>query len=180
MKSKDAGRNKPTSKRAGGGARRRAEECLDRSLKAQRIAFETADRGWRRFTYRSVEGYAFIDATNGVLDFTVMVDIMPLPSDNGLIVPLMRELLEANSFCPGPARFAILQDRVQATATTPVASLREEDYGAYAKSVALAARQASGALSRRYGGTTRKRPEPNGRRRAPVGKGATRATVQEL
>jgi len=152
--------------------RARAEECLDNALRRSRIAVQTTENGWRHFSYRNVEGYAFVEREDRELVFTVLVEVMALPSDGALVIPLMRELLEGNAHVPGPARFAILRDRVIATTVAPVDSLAEEDYAGCVKSAAMAGRVVGGWLPRKYGVTTRKRP-PHRPRMSGVANGSS-------
>jgi hypothetical protein len=161
-------RQKPTSKvpsrRAATGRRalkKKAEAQIDAFLRDVGIkdpAEFTDDGGTRHLQYGSTDVMAFVQEENGLLTFSVLADVMPLPSDSDLVVPLMRELLELNCFVCDRARFGILAGSVCAVATNAVESMKDDQYADYIHGVMTLADGASGELQKKYGGTTRKRP----------------------
>jgi len=85
----------------------RAEECLDNALRRGRIASQTVENGWRHFHYAASRDMRSSSARMASCCSQVLVEVMALPSDGALVIPLMHELLEGNAYIPGPARFAI-------------------------------------------------------------------------
>jgi hypothetical protein len=137
-------------------AEARIDEFL-RSVGVKDPSEWTDDEGARRLFYGDVEGFAQVEFTDGVVTLTVAAQVMPLPSDQELIVPLMRELLESNPVFWGAPRFAIAGDLVWLGARHPVEELEDDDYGSEITRVMSLADDVAPDLKKRYGGTTRKR-----------------------
>lgn len=104
-----------------------------------------------------VGGFAAVRVLDGNLVFTVAAEVLPLPSDKDLVVPLMRELLEINSWARGPVRLAIVGDSVWAGISDLVELMPDEDFGRYVAATLGMAEGLAGELTKKYGKTSRKR-----------------------
>ena len=124
----------------------------------------TSPQGWRELQYDSAEGFAFVQDEDGNVTFRVIAQIMPLPSDKELIVPLMRDLLEYNSLLLGASRFSIDGGSVYASAGQLVESIKDEAYADYINGVLIMAHTFTDDLMKWYGGTSRKRAARSVRR----------------
>lgn len=79
--------------------RKAAEARLDAALRAGGVsnpADVTDEHGWRTIVLNSVRGSIAIVEADETVFLRVIVPVMELPSDQELILPLMRELLERN------------------------------------------------------------------------------------
>jgi hypothetical protein len=104
-----------------------------------------------------VEGFATVRTLEGDLVYTVAAEVLPLPSDKDLVVPLMRELLEINSWARGPVRLAIVGDSVWAGISDLVELMPDDDFGRYISATLGLAEGLAGDLTKKYGKTSRKR-----------------------
>ena len=104
-----------------------------------------------------VEGFATVRTLEGDLVYTVAAEVLPLPSDQDLVVPLMRELLEINSWARGPVRLAIVGDSVWAGISDLVELMPDDDFGRYISATLGLAEGLAGDLKKKYGKTSRKR-----------------------
>lgn len=118
---------------------------------------ELKEQGTYRLDNGEVQGFAGVHAERGKLLYTVSAPVLPLPSDKDLVVPLMRELLEANALATGPARLAIVGDSVFAVVSDHADLVPDEDFGRYIDSTLGVAEWAVRDLGKKYGGTTRRR-----------------------
>jgi hypothetical protein len=119
----------------------------------------TDDDGWRYLEFGSAKGVAFIDEAEDVFYLHCEGDVMPVPSDQELIVPLYRELLEMNLGIPGTCRFAIHGDHVVIVSTEELSVLRDDgDFARHIHGVMTCTDAVDSDLIRKYGTTTRKRP----------------------
>ena len=105
----------------------------------------------------NAQGFATVQNLGGELTYLVAVRIMALPSDQELVVPLLRELVELNAEIMGPARVAIEGDAVFAGVQDVVELMPDPDFGRYIDATLGVAEDAMKRLSRKYGETTRKR-----------------------
>ena len=119
----------------------------------------TDQDGWRYLEFGSAKGVAFIDEAEDVFYLHCEADVMPVPSDQELIVPLYRELLEMNLGIPGTSRFAIHGDHVVVVSTEELSILRDDgDFARHIHGVMTCTDALDSDLIRKYGTTTRKRP----------------------
>lgn len=138
-----------------------AEQRIDEVLRG--AGFENPEElvdedGWRCFPIaKDLDGFAFVDVEGPEVTFNVVADLMPLPSDPELVVPLMRELLETNDIVPGPARFAISGDAVRVVATEMVEDMADADYQRFCEAVVGVAEAVAADFRKRYGGAAKKR-----------------------
>jgi hypothetical protein len=97
----------------------------------------TDDHGWRWFEFGSAKGRAGVveSDSDGEMYLRAESLVMELPSDQGMILPLMRELLEANMTIAGSARLAINGEGVFVCATIPVVELAGDDVPTHIHSV---------------------------------------------
>jgi len=110
-----------------------------------------------RFEFDDFAVFASVQAEGRDLVYLVGAEVMPMPSDGDLVVPLMRELLEMNAMARGPVRFAIDGDTVWVVAVDLVDLLPDADYGRCIDAVIAWAGQAQETLRKKYHRTTRKR-----------------------
>jgi len=101
--------------------------------------------------------FAGVQADGDELVYLVGTQVMTLPSDGDLVVPLMRELLEINAKALGPARAAIQDDSVWAVVVDFADLLPDPDFGRAIDAVVGWANQLAKQLPRKYDRTTRKR-----------------------
>jgi hypothetical protein len=138
-----------------------AEAAIDNFMREVGISDPpefTDEDGFRELTYGSAQGLAFVDEEDKTLYLHAEAFVMKLPSDQELIVPLFRELLEMNLTMPGAARFAIRRDAVVIVATEEVGVLRDDDdYARQIHTVMTCADAIDSDLVKRFGGTTRRR-----------------------
>jgi hypothetical protein len=97
----------------------------------------TDEEGWRWFNFGSAKGRVGIveSEADGKMYLRAESLVMELPSENDMITPLMRDLLEANMTIAGSARLAINGEGVFVCATIPVAELGADDVPAHIHSV---------------------------------------------
>jgi hypothetical protein len=97
----------------------------------------TDEQGWRWFEFGSARGRAGLvqSESDGQVYLRAESLVMELPSDQEMIPPLMRELLEANMTIAGTARFGISGEGVFVCATIPVVELAPGDVPAHIHSV---------------------------------------------
>lgn len=114
-------------------------------------------KGGYRVEFPDFTIYATVEADGDDLVYLVVAEVMPLPSDADLVVPLMRELLQMNAVARGPARFAVDGDSVWVVAVDLVELLPDADYGRCIDAVFAWAAQAQATLRKKYHRTTRKR-----------------------
>lgn len=151
--------------------RQQGEAKLDEALRGLGVedpAEDADEDGWRHFaSVDDIEAFAFVDTTEPEVTLNVAAEMMPLPSDAELVVPLMRELLETNPLLAGPARLGIRGDSVYATFVDTVELMEDDDYRRALVAVATLASSVAPSLRKRYGGTTKKRQTSasRGRRR---------------
>lgn len=142
--------------------RQHAEAKLDEALRSLGVANpaeDTDEDGWRHFaSTEDIEAFAFVDTTDAEVTLNVAAELMPVPADPDLVVPLMRHLLEVNTFVAGPARLGIRGDTVFATAVERVELLDDDDYRRLLVAVATLASSVGPSLRKRFGGITKKRP----------------------
>lgn len=123
----------------------------------------TDEDGFRQFTYGSAQGLVFVEEEDKTPYLHAEAYVMKLPSDQELIVPLYRELLEMNLTMPGHCRFALRQDAVVIVALEEIALLRDDDdYERQIHTVMAFADAVDSDLAKRFGGTTRKRTAKRG------------------
>jgi hypothetical protein len=91
------------------------------------------------------------------LVYLVGAEVMALPSDPDLVVPMLRELLELNAAARGPARLAVEGDAVWVVAVDLVALMPDADFGRCIDAVVAWASLASSLLRKKYQRTTRRR-----------------------
>ena len=141
--------------------RNSAEAALDRFMRDVGIsdpAEFTDEDGMRSLSLGSADGIVLVEAEDDTLYLHAEAYVMKLPSDQELIVPLYRELLELNLTMPGNARFAVRRDAVVVVATEEVGYLRDDDdYGHHIHTVMSYADAVDSDLVKRFSGTTRKR-----------------------
>jgi hypothetical protein len=121
-------------------SKRAAELQIDKFMK--RVGYtnpseRTDDRGWRWFEFGSMKGRAAIvqSESDGELYLRAESLVMELPSDQEMVTPLMRELLEANMTFAGAARLGISGEGVFVCASIPVAELGDDDVPSHIHSV---------------------------------------------
>jgi hypothetical protein len=114
-------------------------------------------KGGYRVEFPDFTIYASVEADGNDLIYLVGAEVMPLPSDADLVVPLMRELLQMNAVARGPARFCIDGDSIWVVAVDLVELLPDADYGRCIDAVFAWAGQAQVTLQKKYHKTTRKR-----------------------
>ena len=97
----------------------------------------TDDHGWRWFEFGLMKGRAGIvqSESDGELYLRAESLVMELPSEEEMVAPLMRKLLEANMTFAGPARLGISGEGVFVCASMPVAELAADDVPAHIHSV---------------------------------------------
>jgi len=118
---------------------------------------ELKDRGSYLLDLGEVVGSATVQAIDGEMTYTVSAEVLPLPSDRELVVPLLRELLELNAEIRGPARLAVVGDTVFAGVQDPVELMPDPDFGRYIDATLGVAHGAMKRLVKKYGKTVRKR-----------------------
>jgi hypothetical protein len=120
--------------------RKATEQQIDEFMK--RVGYanpaeRTDENGGRWFNYGSAKGRAGIieSDSDGELFFRVESLVMELPPDENELLPLLRELLEANMTIAGPARMGISGESVFVCATVPLVELVPGDVPAHIHSV---------------------------------------------
>ena len=120
--------------------KRAAELQIDEFMK--RVGYanpseRTDDRGWRWFEFGTMKGRAAVvqSESDGELYLRAESLVMELPSDQEMVTPLMRELLEANMTFAGAARLGISGEGVFVCASIPVAELGDGDVPSHIHSV---------------------------------------------
>jgi hypothetical protein len=105
----------------------------------------TDDHGWRWFEFGSAKGRAGVveSDSDGEMYLRAESLVMELPSDQDMILPLMRELLEANMTIAGSARLAINGEGVFVCATIPIVELAADGVPAHIHSVMAIAEKIS-------------------------------------
>lgn len=130
----------------------------------------TDEKGWRFLKLGSAEGRAGVVESENELYFCAEAIVMPLPSDNDLILPLMRSLLELNAGIAGMASIGIENEMVVVKVTRQVGELQPDDFASCIHSVMSIADNLDDKLIEKYGGTSKKRvtldtPPSSGRTR---------------
>jgi hypothetical protein len=110
-----------------------------------------------QFDIEDLTVFAGVQADGRDLVFLVGTEVMALPSDADLVVPLMRELLEINARARGPARIAIDGDSVWVVVVDLADLMPDADFGRSIDAVLAWAEQLQKSLPRKYHRTTRKR-----------------------
>ena len=139
--------------------RRSAESRLDAVLSAAGLnpSSLTDSQGWRHITLGSVSGQIAIVEADQALFLRIVVSVMDLPSDEDLILPLMRELLERNFGLAGLARIAIAGRSVVIALAQTVVEMSENHIRSAIDQAMSAANELDEPLLTRYGGTSRTR-----------------------
>lgn len=118
----------------------------------------TDEEGWRFFQLGSARGRAGVIESEEELYLQVEAPVMPLPSDNDLILPLMRELLELNLTIPLGGKIGISNETVVVAVIRLIKELlHEDDVAQSIHSVMSIADGIDDNLIKKYGGTTKKR-----------------------
>lgn len=117
--------------------------------------FRTRD-GYR-FEFDELGVFAGVRTEGSDVVYLVGAEVMPMPSDADLVVPLMRELLEVNAMARGPARFCVDGDTVWVVVLDLVELMPDADFGRGIDAVIGWASQAQEGLRKKYHRTTRKR-----------------------
>lgn len=117
--------------------------------------FKTRD-GYR-FEFEEFPVFAGVRTEGSDIVYLVGAEVMPMPSDADLVVPLMRELLEMNAMARGPARFCVDGDTVWVVVLDLVELMPDADFGRYVDAVMAWASQSHETLRKKYHRTTRKR-----------------------
>jgi hypothetical protein len=120
----------------------------------------TDEDGWRRIIKGSAKGGASIQEMDGQLFLRVIMEVMPLPADRDLILPLMRELLELNLNLIGSYRLGITNDTVFAGVTRHLAELDAEQLVFQVDAVAAFADALDDDIKKKYEGTSLNRAVP--------------------
>ncbi len=117
----------------------------------------TNEEGWR--VLRRGSALVFIGATidNSVVTLRAFSEIMDLPSDKDLILPLMRELLEINAILPNECRFAIHGNSVIAASSKIITEYSEIMVPMCLHFISEIADNYDDYLIEKYGGTSRRR-----------------------
>lgn len=121
-----------------------AEHQIDEFMKKvgyRNPSARTDDHGWRWFEFASAKGRAGVvqSESDGEMYFHAESLVMELPSESDGILPLMRELLEANMTIAGPARLGISGEGVFVSATIPLSELTPDGVPAHIHSVMVIA-----------------------------------------
>ena len=141
-----------------------AESQIDAFMRKVGIedpAAMTDEEGWRFFELGSARGRAGVVESENELYFRAEAIVMPLPSDNDLILPLMRSLLELNTGIAGMASIGIENETVVVKVTRQVGELRPDDFATCIHSVMSIADNLDDKLIEKYGGTSKKRVPPD-------------------
>lgn len=161
----------PTKKKPTSTDRAKRAEATRRRLRAHVLSQVTEylrESGFERpEQLKTTNGYQFdVDGLTvfaGVrsegrdLVYLVGTEVMALPSDADLVVPLMRELLEINARARGPARVAIDGDSVWVVAVDLADLMPDADFGRSIDAVLAWADQLQKRLPKKYHRTTRQR-----------------------
>src|SRR5687767_10134225 len=134
-----------------------AEAQIDQFLRQVGVpdpADLTDEQGWRRIQLGSASGRAGVVESEGELYLQADAYVMPLPSDQELIVPLMRELLEINTHISGSERVGIGGEAVVAVSVRRVAELQSDDFARCITGVMALADNLDDQLMAKYGGTS--------------------------
>ena len=150
-----------------GKLKQKAEASIDafmRKVGYSNLAERIDEDGWRYFELGSAKGRAgVIENKDGIL-LCVEAPVCCLPSDNELIVALMREILEYNALVAGDAHVGLVDDQVVVRAVNIVEVMHEDDFGRSIHSVMSIADELDDHLIAQYGGTTKSRGKPDQRR----------------
>lgn len=161
----EAGVDEPSAKRSAeemAALQKKAEQYIDDfmiHIGYSDPAERTDEDGWRYFNLGSAEGRAGVFNTEDYLLLRVEAPIMSLPSDQDLILPLLRELMEFNMMILGECRIGIINETIYAAITYPVNALEEGDIRRCIDTVLKTADHLDDALMQKYGGTSIKREE---------------------
>ncbi len=100
-------------------------------------AERTDEEGWRWFDFGSAKGRAGIVESDADGEMFLRAEslVMELPTEKDALLPLMRELLEANMTLAGSARLGISGEGVFVCATIPIVELGSGDVAAHIHSV---------------------------------------------
>lgn len=144
-------------------ARTAALDCVDAFLKT--VGYKNSDEitdpaGWRHIKLGSAAGRVGVVHDDSDLYLVVDAQVMPLPSDKELILPLMRELLEFNVGIPTPARVGIQEDVVVAALVRDLDDLQQSDIPKSIHCVMSLADRLDDALVEKYSGTAKARHRP--------------------
>jgi hypothetical protein len=145
--------------------RHAAEAQIDQFLRQAGVpdpADLTDEQGWRRIQLGSASGRAGIVESEGELYLQADAHVMPLPSDQELIVPLMRELLEFNTHISGSERVGIGGEAVVAVGVRRISELQSDDFARCIYGVMALADNLDDQLIAKYGGTSKQRTPANG------------------
>ena len=141
--------------------RRDVDRHIERHLKAlgvPRPAGAKQTDGWHFIVLGSAPGRVGVVESGGDLYLHAEALIMDkLPSDQDLMLPLMRELLEMNATLPEAVRLVIANDCVLAMVNRRVASLSDAEVANSIDSVMAIADGLDDGFKAKYGGSSRKR-----------------------
>jgi hypothetical protein len=141
--------------------RRDVDRHIERHLKAlgvPRPDGAKATDGWHFIVLGSAPGRVGVVESGGDLYLHAEALIMDkLPSDQDLMLPLMRELLEMNATLPDAVRLVIANDCVLTMVTRRVASLSDAEVANSIDSVMALADGLDDGFKVKYGGTSRQR-----------------------
>ena len=118
---------------------------------------EFRTRDGYRFEFDELSIFAGVRTEGSDVVYLVGAEVMPMPSDADLVVPLMRELLEMNAMARGPARFCVDGDTVWVVVLDLVELMPDADFGRCIDAVLAWASQSHETLRKKYHRTTRKR-----------------------
>jgi hypothetical protein len=119
----------------------------------------TDEEGWRHFKLGSADGRAGIIENEDSFSLRVEAYLMELPSDKELILPLMRELLNINSYLPGELKIGLIGDIVCSQVHVPLGNIENTDFGRLIHMVMSFTDNIDEQLLKKYSGTSRTRKE---------------------
>jgi hypothetical protein len=118
---------------------------------------EHRTRDGYRVEFEELSVFAGVRTEGNDVAYLVGAEVMQMPSDADLVVPLMRELLEMNAMARGPARFCVDGDSVWVVVLDLVELMPDADFGRCIDAVLAWAGQSQEMLRKKYHRTTRKR-----------------------
>lgn len=141
--------------------KRGVDRQIERHLKALGVPRPDGVKetdGWHFIVLGSAPGRVGVVESGGDLYLHAEALIMDkLPSDQDLMLPLMRELLEMNATLPDAVRLVIANDCVLTMVTRRVASLSDAEVASSIDSVMALADGLDDGFKVKYGGTSRQR-----------------------
>jgi hypothetical protein len=116
----------------------------------------TDSEGWRHFVKGSAQGMCGVTFENNSLFFKAVAKVMDVPSDNTLMLPLMRKLLELNLAIKNEAKIGIKNNIVWLAMMKPAEYMQKSDVPRSINFTMSMADYIDDFLKKQYDGTSKK------------------------